>query len=155
MLGPREFGGIKPKQIFEILLLERGHPVPKDRLAEWLWGDALPRNVAATLETYISNIRSAFGPSRIGHKLVVTERDAYRLDGSICEVDLDLFDRLVAGRQQGKAVRVSLESALELARGEVLEDEPWAEWAEPVRERYRRATLRARLDLAELLLAPA
>ncbi len=152
VLGPREFGGIKPKQIFEILLLERGHPVPKDRLAEWLWGDALPRNVAATLETYISNIRSAFGPSRIGHKLVVTERDAYRLDGSICEVDLDLFDRLVAGRQQGKAVRVSLESALELARGEVLEDEPWAEWAEPVRERYRRATLRARLDLAELLL---
>ena len=62
VLGPREFGGIKPKQIFEILLLERGHPVPKDRLAEWLWGDALPRNVAATLETYISNIRSAFGP---------------------------------------------------------------------------------------------
>ena len=49
-------------------------------------------------------------------------------------------------------MRVSLESALELARGEVLEDEPWAEWAEPVRERYRRATLRARLDLAELLL---
>jgi hypothetical protein len=47
---------------------------------------------------------------------------------------------------------VSLEGALELARGEVLEDEPWAEWAEPVRERYRRATLRARLDLAELLL---
>jgi DNA-binding SARP family transcriptional activator len=153
VLGPREFGGIKPKQIFEILLLERGHPVPKDRLAEWLWGDALPRNVAATLETYISNIRSAFGPSRIGHRLVVTERDAYRLDGSICEVDLDVFDRLVAGRQSGRAVRSSLESALELARGEVLEDEPWAEWAEPVRERYRRATLRARLDLAELLLA--
>ncbi len=153
VLGPREFGGIKPKQIFEILLLERGHPVPKDRLAEWLWGDALPRNVAATLETYISNIRSAFGPSRIGHRLVVTERDAYRLDASICEVDLDVFDRLVAGRQSGRAVRSSLESALELARGEVLEDEPWAEWAEPVRERYRRATLRARLDLAELLLA--
>ena len=153
VLGPREFGGIKPKQIFEILLLERGHPVPKDRLAEWLWGDALPRNVAATLETYISNIRSAFGPSRIGHRLVVTERDAYRLDGRSARSTSTCSTGSSPAASRARPCGPSLESALELARGEVLEDEPWAEWAEPVRERYRRATLRARLDLAELLLA--
>jgi hypothetical protein len=32
-LGPRDFGGVKPKQVLEILLAARGRPVPKDRLA--------------------------------------------------------------------------------------------------------------------------
>jgi DNA-binding SARP family transcriptional activator len=52
-LGPRDFGGIKPKQVLEILLVERGRPVAKERLADLLWGDDLPRNIAATLETYV------------------------------------------------------------------------------------------------------
>ena len=53
VLGRREFGGIKPKQIRDPAARARASG-SKDRLAEWLWGDALPRNVAATLETYIS-----------------------------------------------------------------------------------------------------
>ncbi len=153
VLGPREFGGIKPKQILEILLLERGRTVSKDRLANWVWGESLPRNVTATLETYVSNIRAAFGRDRIGHRLVVTERDAYRIEPSLCEIDLDVFDRTLATRHASPALAATLESALAIARGEVLEDEPWSEWAEVPRERYRRETMRARLDLAELLLA--
>ena len=35
-LGPRDLGGVKPKQLLEVLLLERGRPVPKDRIAELL-----------------------------------------------------------------------------------------------------------------------
>jgi len=49
--GVGDFGGRKPKQILEILLCERGHPVAKDRIADLLWGEALPKNPAATLET--------------------------------------------------------------------------------------------------------
>jgi SARP family transcriptional regulator, regulator of embCAB operon len=37
-LGPRDLGGIKPKQILEILLCGRGRIVPKERIAELLWG---------------------------------------------------------------------------------------------------------------------
>jgi DNA-binding SARP family transcriptional activator len=152
-IGPREFGGVKPKQIFEMLVLQRGRAVPKDRLAELLWGDSSPRNVSATLETYIWNIRNAFGPSRLGHRLVVTERDAYRVDPDLLDVDVDRFDELLRERRDGRAMRASLEEALELARGEILEDEPWADWVEPVRDRYRRDVLRCRLELADVLLA--
>ena len=37
-LGPRDFGGSRPKQVLEILLAARGSPVPVDRLAEMLLG---------------------------------------------------------------------------------------------------------------------
>jgi hypothetical protein len=33
-LGVRDFGGLKPKRLLELLLIERGRPVPKDRLAD-------------------------------------------------------------------------------------------------------------------------
>jgi hypothetical protein len=34
VLGPRDLGGARPKQVLEILLAARGHRVPTDRLAD-------------------------------------------------------------------------------------------------------------------------
>ena len=42
-LGPRDFGGTKPKQLLEILLLGPDRLATKDRLADLLWGDRLPQ----------------------------------------------------------------------------------------------------------------
>jgi hypothetical protein len=44
-LGPRDFGGVKPKQLLEALLIQRGRPLTKDQLAEMIWGDSPPRRV--------------------------------------------------------------------------------------------------------------
>ena len=57
LLGVQDFGGKKPKQLLEILLCERGHALAKDRIADLLWGEVLPRNPAATLETYVCHLR--------------------------------------------------------------------------------------------------
>jgi DNA-binding SARP family transcriptional activator len=57
--GPRDLGGVKPKQLLEILLLERERMVPKDRLADLLWGERLPQRVTATIESYVSVLRRA------------------------------------------------------------------------------------------------
>jgi DNA-binding SARP family transcriptional activator len=48
------------------LLVERDRPVPKDRIADLLWGDRQPRRVAATIETYVSVLRRRldFGSDR-------------------------------------------------------------------------------------------
>jgi DNA-binding SARP family transcriptional activator len=62
-LGPRDLGGVKPKQVLEILLWARGHPVAKDRLAESLWGQELPQHQAAALETYVSVLRGTWNPT--------------------------------------------------------------------------------------------
>ena len=61
VLGPRDFGGVKPKQLLELLLCGHGAPVSKDRLADGLWGERLPQNVEATLETYVSVLRRSLG----------------------------------------------------------------------------------------------
>jgi len=50
-LGPQDFGGVKPKQVLEVLLVRRGRAVHKEEIAELVWGELLPRNVEATLET--------------------------------------------------------------------------------------------------------
>jgi DNA-binding SARP family transcriptional activator len=156
-LGVRDFGGVKPKQILEILLVARGRSVPKDRLAEHLWPSSLPRNVAGTIESYVSVLRTHLSPgTRLGHMLVVTEPEAYRLELSHADIDVDRFDALVAQAEKSATPaerRALLEEAVALAQGELLEDEPYADWVDDMRESYRRIVLRARLDAARAALA--
>lgn len=155
-LGPRDFPGVKPKQVLEILLLSRGHPVPKDRLAECLWPETMPRDIAATLEVYVSKLRRCIAPDgRQGHELVVTEPEAYRFAMEKASVDVDRFDVLVqrASRAGGTTARRHLDDALALVRGDLLEDEPYAEWVQAAREQYRGRVLQVRLDAARAALA--
>ncbi len=155
VLGPRDFGGVKPKRVLEILLAARGRSVPRDRLAELLWADELPQNISGALATYVSVLRRRLGPegSR-ARELVVTEHEAYRADVETARVDLDRFDALLEEAQalQPAEARRRLEQALTLARADVLEDEPYATWAEDLRGTYRARVLGARLDAADAAL---
>ena len=156
VLGPRDFGGARPKQVLEILLAARGHPVSFDRMADLLWGRDPPDNVAGSLHTFVSVLRrhltSATGR---GRELVVTEREAYRFATELAVVDLDCFDALLiqALGAPTRAARASLERALRLARGDVLEDEPYGTWALDLRATYEDRVLVAHLQAAEAALA--
>jgi DNA-binding SARP family transcriptional activator len=155
-LGPRDFGGTRPKQVLEILLAARGRLVPTDRLAELLWGDRLPDNVAASLQTFISVLRRHLSSDRtVARELVVTEHEAYRFAAERVRIDIDRFDELVdaAGRATTAKARRLLADALLLAQGDVLEDEPYAEWAEDLRGTYRGRVLGANLEAADAALA--
>ena len=147
VLGPRDFRGLKPKQILEILVLADGHPVSKDRLADLLWPDERPRNVQATIETYVSVLRGVLG-RELGRQLIRTAAEAYVLDRAQAQVDQDRFEELVAraAGRQGAQRRVILEDALALVRGELLEDEPYAPWVETARDQQRLRTREVRLD---------
>ena len=91
-LGPRDFGGVKPKQLLEALLVQRGRSLAKDRLAEMIWGAALPRTVSATIESYVSLLRSRLG---VASGLIATETGGYRADLGGVQVDVDAFDGLL------------------------------------------------------------
>ena len=148
-----DFGGVKPKQVFEILVLERGAPIDKDRLADMLWSDGLPRDHVATLATYVSVLRHKLQP-RVGVRdsVIRTESGAYGID--VCQIDLDLdeFDRLAAeaGRATATRALALLRQAVELASGEVLADERYVDWALPIRNVYRRRVVDALIRAAEL-----
>jgi DNA-binding SARP family transcriptional activator len=154
--GPRDLGGTRPKQVLEILLAARGHRVPTDRLADLLWGRALPQNAAGSLQTFVSVLRRHLTPDRDrARQLVVTETEAYRFATDLIDLDLDLFDELNerSGRQPTHLARRSLEQGLELVRGEVLEDEPYSTWALELRGTYQGRVLGVRLEAANAALA--
>lgn len=154
-LSPRDFRGAKPKQILQVLAVERGHTVPKERLADLLWGDAVPRNHMATLESYISVLRQTLSPgSGPRQSVVLTERGGYRLDVDEVELDLDEFDRTVeeAVGAHPLAALEALKRALALFRGDVLEDEPYADWARSTRSTYTQRRVQVLIDAGRLSL---
>jgi DNA-binding SARP family transcriptional activator len=156
VLGPRDLGGIRPKQVLEILLAARGRRVPTDRLVEQLWPQELPQNAAGSLQTFISVLRRHLLADRERvRELVVTEVEAYRFASELVDLDLDRFDALVerSASEPTLHARRSLEEALALVRGEVLEDEPYALWAEDLRSAYRGRVLDAYLKAADAALA--
>ena len=156
VLGARDLGGLRPKQVLEILLAARGHSVPVDRLAELIWGEETPRDAAGSLQTFVSVLRRHLSSDRgIARRLVVTEPEAYRFATELTLFDLDRFDVLLeqSARQPTRAARASLVTALDLVRGEAFEDEPYAAWAGDLRGSYQGRILGARLDAAELALA--
>ncbi len=155
VLTAREFRGVKPKQVLQILVAAGGHTVSKDRLADLLWGEALPRHHHATLETYVSVLRQALQPgARARDSVVLTDRGGYALDQTRVHTDVEEFDRLLGaavGAEPGEAL-ARLTQALGLVRGEVLEDEPDADWAQEVRGVYRQRQVQALIDAGRLSL---
>lgn len=149
------FPGSKPRQLLEVLLSQRGHRVSKDRLAELLWGEDRPRDQAATLETYVSVLRRTLASASPAHRsVIVTEPGGYRIGPAGIEVDLDVFDALVlsaSGAAPAPALDL-LTAALELVRGQVLEDAPDASWVRPLRDTYRNRHLQVLVDAGRLSL---
>jgi DNA-binding SARP family transcriptional activator len=155
-LGPGDLGGARPKQVLEILLAARGHRVPTERLAELLWGGQLPQNAAGSLQTFVSVLRRHLVPDRArSRRLVITEPEAYRFATDLVDLDLDRFDALIeaAAHEPTRLARRSLDAALGLVRGELLEDEPYAGWSQDLRSTYRSRVLGARVEAADAALA--
>jgi DNA-binding SARP family transcriptional activator len=155
-LGARDLGGARPKQVLEILLAARGHRVSTDRLADLLWGDQQPQDPPGSLQTFVSVLRRRLAPDRDrARELVITETGAYRFATDLVALDLDRFDQLLerSAHESTDAARRSLEQALALVRGDVLEDEPYAFWAQDLRGTYRGRVLGAHLEAADAALA--
>jgi PAS domain S-box-containing protein len=155
--GPADFGGARPRQVFEILLSSRGHPVPKDRLVELLWEQDPPQNATAALESHVSVLRRHLSLcGRRGRDVVITvPGQGYAIELEAIELDLDAFDDLVSAAANAAQADMLglLEEALAIARGPVLEHEQGAAWAKRMRVRYDETVDRVRLDAAEAALA--
>lgn len=152
VLGPRDLGGVKPRQVLELLLLARGHRVWTDMISNALWPERKePRNVVGTLNTYVCVLRhSMFEDQTQARRVIVTEQGGYRLALEEVDLDLDRFDHLLlrAERAPRQERLELLTAAVGLSSGPLLEDARYDEWVQEDRLVYEDRTVRAHLDLA-------
>lgn len=157
-LGPRDLGGVKGRHLLEILVAARGRVVSKHRIADLLWGEATPRQYVATIESHMSVLRRRLRVGLGTEPAIMTEPGGYRIDPTRVRLDLDDFDELLTTRavtSSPMAAEQCLLGAVDLVRGDVFEDEPYAVWAEDLRYEYRPRIVRALLDAASDALARA
>ena len=152
--APVDLGHPKQRCVLAALIMERGQVLSTDRLAERVWGTAVPRSGRETVHSYISRLRRAL--SAVEGVAVVRRSGGYALIAQAAPppVDLYLFQDLCAEAGAGRDdVRTAstLAEALALWRGPALTGLT-GDWAETERERLERARLAAQLDLSETRL---
>ncbi|HVR32817.1 MAG TPA: BTAD domain-containing putative transcriptional regulator [Acidimicrobiia bacterium] len=130
VLGPVEarldgeiisLGGRKQRAVLALLIAGRGGVVSTDRLIECVWGDEPGPGARSTIQTYLSNLRSALGD------VIVRDSAGYRLD-----VDPELMDNVRFVNAVSQAERIietspaeasqTLREALALWRGHAFDD---------------------------------
>lgn len=149
----------KALTLLKFLLTCDGRPVPKDTLMELLWPEVEPEAGANRLRVVIHALRQLVEPPCLGGKWVFiqNEGDRYHFNtGAPCRIDAKEFKMLVDLSRQAEAkgnaeaAARAYEEAVLLYRGDFLEDEPFAEWCWPERERLRETCLEALNRLAAL-----
>ena len=123
-------GGSKPRQVFEMLALDLGTPIPKDLLAERLWDGRPPASYIATVESYVCSLRRRLGLVGGRRGPLATTHHGYLLDPEHVRVDMTSVRNLLAG----DVADVTL--ALDTMSGGLLADEPYAGWAAAARESF-------------------
>ena len=147
----RDLGSRKARTLIKVLALARGKPVVVERIADVLWGDALPARPGEQVGVLVSRLRGVLGPDRLvrsdaGYALQVDWLDLDELETRAGEAAV----RLAAG--QFAAARAAADAALTVARGPLLPDEE-GEWVDIGRMATARAVAAVRRTLAEAAAA--
>ena len=159
ILGPLEvmdqgrvvkLGGSKQRSLLAYLLLRPNEAVSRDRLIDELWGDQPPDTAATAIQVYVSQLRKA-----LGRDVIVTQPPGYLIQVRDGELDLERFERSVAGARSAPSAEASelLSEALALWRGPPLAelDAAFARAAGVRLDEQRLAALEQRID-ADLAL---
>ncbi|WP_225873842.1 AfsR/SARP family transcriptional regulator [Zafaria cholistanensis] len=151
VLTAHDLGGPKSRQILEILLLQLGTPVSKNRLIELLWGNAAPKGAVPTLESYVSVLRRSLQPGLGKSGPLKTTTGGYWLDRAMVDLDLDRFEALLRKAEQAAPAEAYplLRRALDMAGAPLLGDELLSDWAENERTFHASRVTAARLLAAE------
>jgi SARP family transcriptional regulator, regulator of embCAB operon len=134
-----QLGGVKPRQVLEILALAGAAPVSKDRLVQALWGDTSPVSPVAAVESYVSVLRRSLGAGKGTTSAIVTTSAGYHLDRDRVSVDLLRCRSMLArAATAGDTQALSLtRKALRFCEQPLLASEARADWADHTRNEFR------------------
>ena len=138
-------------QLLKLLVCERRRVVPVDEIAETIWPGS-GRTALGNTRYFVHRLRSRLEPAREGHghsSFVIGTAGGYAIDRDRVWIDADEFERLVEegtkalARLDTENARRLLEQALELYGGDLLADDPYADWAYAERDRLRELATRS------------
>ena len=151
----------RPGQILKYLICERDRVVQAEEIAEALWPFS-GRAALSSVRHFIHALRDKLEPGRLPRApspFVVTVRGGYAINRRSVRIDADTFTEAARGgldaaeRGEDGVAAELLELAMSLYRGDLLEDEPYAEWAMAERDRLRELATNSVRTLARLALA--
>lgn len=147
----------KAREALKVLLARRGRPVHREELMELLWPGEDPGRTANRLSVALSVIRSVLDPGKLRapDTYVVGDRTSVGLAMDRLAVDVESFlaearRGLDLARTAADGARVVLDRAEAAYRGSFLEEDPYEDWATPLREEARVAYLAVTRALAGL-----
>ncbi|MFG1883915.1 BTAD domain-containing putative transcriptional regulator [Micromonospora sp. NPDC049102] len=136
-----EWQSKKARDLLKILVAHRGRAVPRARLMELLWPDESPTRTANRLSVLLSTLRRVLGSGHrtSGRGAVLADRGSVAIDLDVIDVDVETF--LTAAEEAQATLRAghpdtarALVRADELYGGDFLADDPYEDWAQPLRE---------------------
>jgi DNA-binding SARP family transcriptional activator/Tfp pilus assembly protein PilF len=134
----------KARDLLRILVARRGRPVPRDELTAVLWrcdaGDG--DRVSHRLSVALSTVRGVLDPRRVApaDHVLAADQATIRLNLDHVAVDVETFlgtaqhGLRLAARGDDVPAHAALAEAERLFTGEVYADEPYDDWARPLRE---------------------
>jgi DNA-binding SARP family transcriptional activator len=148
----------RPGDLLRFLICRRGHAASADAIAEAIWPRSGPR-AATSVRHFVHALRERLEPGRPKRgerSFVVCRSGAYALDRERVWIDADEFERRAAAGMSAlracdhRAAVSQLEQAVALYAGDLVAEEPYAEWAVHERERLRSMAGDALHSLARL-----
>jgi len=149
----------KVKTLMKFLLLHRHRSVSRDEIIEALWPDADPGAGEVNLKGAVKTLRQTLEPLLEGSRssFIVRSGSGFRFEAAgRCWIDIEEYDRLLgAARNHEAAGRLpeavtALEQAAALYRGDLLEEDRYADWPAAERERRRETQITVLETLADL-----
>jgi DNA-binding SARP family transcriptional activator len=135
----------KPRELLKILVCRRGRPAPRELFMETMWPGEDPQKLANRLSVALSTLRAVLDPKRrfdVEH-YVRADRDSIAIDLDAVLVDVDVFlyeaETGLSLRSDGRTGDAEewLAQAESTYAGDVLEEDPYSEWAIALREEAR------------------
>jgi DNA-binding SARP family transcriptional activator len=137
----------KARTLLKILVARRGRSTTRSFLMDALWPEEHPDKLTNRLSVALATVRSVLDPDKRHPPdwFVEGDRDAVRLNTANISVDVDRFlglaNRGLASHQQGVQPDAEplLREAEAIYTGDFLEEDPYDDWAVPLRDEARAA----------------
>lgn len=142
-----EWQSKKARDLLRMLVIRRGRPTPRDVLTDALWPGIDRPDVSNRFSVALSTLRSVLDPERVHGADHYVRADLGAVFLSNVSVDVDEFLEEASAGLAGDLER--LEDAEALYEGDFLEDDPYQDWAVPLREEARSLYILVARALAE------